>query len=150
MLVVVHPEDLIAVALVGKQELQRVFPQEFIHLYGHVGGGPVDGPVKLFHGTGGPLNEAVAGLATLQSLDVITFERKTLQVRKLWRIVEHAEGLIAGKLAKPLKIMGKPNVRFGSSMDVDCAKQEYFGRGAGGQRFRHGLSYSDRGDLLLS
>ena len=80
MLVGVHPEGLIAVALVGEQKLQRGFPQEFIHLYVRVGGGPVDGPVKLLYGTGGPLNEAVAGPLTLQSSDVIAIERKILQV----------------------------------------------------------------------
>src|SRR5208337_266568 len=149
MLIVVGPEHLIAVALVGKQKLQRGFPQEFIHLDVRIGGGPVDGPAKLFHGTGGPLNEAVARLATLQSLDVITIERKILQVRKLWRIAEQAEGQIAGKLAKPVEIVSIQNVSFRSSMDVDRTKQEYLGRDAGGRRLRHGLSIPDGGDLIL-
>jgi hypothetical protein len=34
-------------------------------------------------------------------------------------------------------------------MDVDCAKQEYLGWGARGQRLRHSLSISDGGDLIL-
>jgi hypothetical protein len=83
-------------------------------------------------------------------LDVITIERKILQVRKLCRTAEHAEAQVTGKLAKSVEIVGKQNVSFRSSMDIDRAKQEYFGRRAGGQRFRHGLSFSDRGDLILS
>ncbi len=35
-------------------------------------------------------------------------------------------------------------------MDIDRAKQEYFGGGARGHRFCHGLSFSNRGDLILS
>ena len=34
-------------------------------------------------------------------------------------------------------------------MDIDRAKQEYFGRRARGHRFGHGLSFSNRGDLIL-
>jgi hypothetical protein len=34
-------------------------------------------------------------------------------------------------------------------MDIDGAKEEYFGRRAGGHRFRHGLSISDGSDLIL-
>jgi hypothetical protein len=40
-------------------------------------------------------------LAVLQRLNVISVERKTLQVGKPWRIAEHPECQIAGQLAKP-------------------------------------------------
>ena len=36
-------------------------------------------PVKLLHGTGRRLNEAVAGFATIQSLDVFLIERKSFK-----------------------------------------------------------------------
>ena len=75
-LIVIDPEDLIALALVVQQELQRVLPHELIQVILHVRGRPIDGLVKLFDVTPRQLNEAVSGLAIFQSLDVIIIERK--------------------------------------------------------------------------
>src|SRR5260370_7449329 len=80
--------------------------------------------MKLFDRTRGHLNQAVAGLATLQGLNVIAVERKTRQVGKLRRIAEHTERQIVGKLAKAVEIAGKLKIALRSTMDVDPAEQQ--------------------------
>src|SRR5260370_25924499 len=106
--------------------------------------------MKLFDRTRGHLNQAVAGLATLQGLNVIAVERKTRQVGKLRRIAEHTERQIVGKLAKAVEIAGKLKIALRSSMDVDRAEQEDLGRRAGPQGFGDRLSASNGGDLILT
>src|SRR5260370_556681 len=99
-----------------------------------------------------PLNmsSSIAGLATLQGLNVIAVERKTRQVGKLRRIAEHTERQIVGKLAKAVEIAGKLKIALRSSMDVDRAEQEDLGRRAGPQGFGDRLSASNGGDLILT
>ena len=105
--------------------------------------------MNFFDGTGGCLNQAIAGLAIFHSLDIVIVERKTLQVRKLWRSAEHAESQIAGKLAQPVRILGKPKVSLWRSVNVDRAEEEDLSRSAGWQCLRHRLSISDGRDLVL-
>ena len=137
-LIVIKSQGLIALMLVGEQTLQCRLLQESIHLFVHIGGRPIDGSVKVFDRAGRQLHLTVAGRAVLQGLDLIAVERKIFQVRKCWRIAEHLERQIAGKLTTPVEIAGKLNVALRSSVDVDRTKQEDFGRRAGGSAFTTG------------
>jgi hypothetical protein len=148
--IVVNAQGLVAFPLVGEQALKCPFLQESVHLLVHVGGRPIDGSVKLFNRGCGHLNATVARLAILQGLNVIAVELKTLQVRKLWGIGEHPERQKAGNLAKAIEIAGILEVRLGSSMDVDRAKQQDLGCRAGREGRRDRLSLTDRGDLLVT
>jgi hypothetical protein len=76
--------------MVGEQTLQCRLLQLLIRLLAHVGSGPVNGPVNLFEGACGHLNQTVARFAT-QGLDVIFLEREAFHVRKLRRIAKGPE-----------------------------------------------------------
>jgi hypothetical protein len=100
-LIVVNTQSLIAFVLLGKQTLPSRRLQEFIHLFAHVTGRPIDGSWKVVDGVCRHLNQTVARLAIPQSFDVFAVERETFQLRRLRRIAEHRERQIVRELAKP-------------------------------------------------
>jgi len=73
---------------------------------------------------------------------------KPLQIEGLWRIGEHTERQIAGTLRSRSQ-SGVLSVSLRSSVDVDRVKQEDLITLARWQRFRHRLSISNGGDLIL-
>src|SRR5579863_1919425 len=148
-LIVINAQSPIAFTLVSQQTIEHAAPQKLVDLIVHIRTGPIDGLMDCFDGTGGDLNQAIAGPAILQGLDVIVIQRKAIQIGKLGGITEHAERQIVGKLSAAIEILGEVQIGLWSCMDIDGAEEEDLIRAARRHCFRDWFSGAYGANLTL-